>query len=101
MNKHSEDRKNRSLSVTGLSQNTRQDHKQQFKVITADYLVIALIFLGFIFAGTMQFVKILGLAFTPKFFIMPLAMPIIFPIVVTRLRIIKRRLKYERDQRLC
>ena len=99
MNKPLEAQKDQSISVTGLSQNTRLDPQKQSKVITADYLIIALIFLGFIFAGTMQFVKILGLAFTPKIYLMPLVMALVFSIVVTRLRIIERRLKYERDQK--
>ena len=86
-------------SITGLSQSTLLKPKTQLKMIKSDYFAVLLIVLGFMLAGIMQFVSILGLDFTPKIFIMPLVMAAVFSVVVTRLRIVRRRLKYERDQK--
>lgn len=89
----------KSATITALSQDTMLNDQKKLSIIKSDYLIIIVIFVGFVFAGTMQFMKILGLPFTPKIFVMPMVMAFVFSIVVTRLRIVRRRLKYERDQK--
>jgi two-component system, NtrC family, sensor kinase len=64
--------------------------------IVSDYIIIMI---SFAVAGSVQFMKILHLEFSPKIFVMPGVMAFIFSIIVTRLRVIKRRLKHERDQK--
>ena len=69
------------------------------KITRSDTVLVILIFFGFILAGTMQFLVILKLPFTPKIFTMPLVMALIFSITIVRLRIMKRRLIYEQEQK--
>jgi signal transduction histidine kinase len=84
---------NKALAHSQLSDQSHQG------TLVSDYIVIILIIVGFLIAGSVQFMKILNLEFSPKIFVMPGVMAFIFSIIVTRLRVIKRRLKHERDQK--
>lgn len=68
-------------------------------MIRSDYLLITLIILAFILAGTAQMMGILQEDFSLKIYVMPLMMASVFSIIVTRLRVIQRRHLFERNQR--
>lgn len=72
---------------------------QAHGIIRADLKIVITIICGFLCAGTLQFHYILGLDFTPKIFVMPMAMAIIFSVVLVRLRINRRILRDEKSQR--
>jgi signal transduction histidine kinase len=97
------------LKTVSIKPNQAKDHSksntlqlpqaQEHGIIKADIGIAILIIVGFVCAGTTQFHYILGLDFTPKIFVMPMVMAVIFSVVLVRLRINRRILKDEQSQR--
>ena len=68
-------------------------------VSKADVTLVIIIIMGFIAAGTFQFMIIMNMSFTPKLYVMPIVMAIIFSITLIRLRILRRRFEHEQEQK--
>ena len=71
----------------------------QLGVRRSDLVVSFSILCGFILAGTAQMVLILGLELTPKIYVMPVFMAGLCSLILVRLRISRRKLDHERQQR--
>ena len=86
-----------SLKTSYPSINLSNTHR--LNVVVQDYLLVLWIVIAFLIASSIQMFFILGLAFSIKLFVMPLVMAVVFSWSMIRLRVVKRRLIHERDQR--
>jgi two-component system, NtrC family, sensor kinase len=67
------------------------------KFTKRDALIIAIIMVAFLCAGTIQFHFILGMPFSHKIFVMPIVMSVVFSFVITKTRYLQRALNEESE----